>query len=89
MTLNQIFTGLLVLGYDRYIINDHGNPHGIKMTCFLFKPKEQNPSIVAMSATEKHSLEAALKIAWEPEGAPDWKRSNAKQQWKLSEIVLK
>lgn len=81
MTLNQIFTGLLAMGFDRYVIDDNGNPHGVKMTCFLFKPGEENPSIVAMSATVKHALENALKVAWEPGGPPEWKGSNARRKW--------
>ena len=83
MTLNQIFTGLENLGFDRYVIDNNGNPHGIKMTCFLFKPGEVTPSIVATSAMEQYALEAALKIAREPAGRPGWKADNARWEWEL------
>ena len=62
MTLNQIFTGLKVLGYDRYRVD--GDLYGTKITCNLFKPGEVEPSVRAQSSTVKHSLECALKLAW-------------------------
>lgn len=86
MTLNQIFTRLLAEGYDRYVIDDNDNPHGTKMTCFLFKPGEKTPSIVGISATEKYALEDACKVIREPGGATGWKQSNAKRKWNNSNI---
>lgn len=62
MNLNQIFTGLLGLGYERYQFD--GDPLGVKITCRLFKAGEKDPTITTQASTAEGSIEAALRLAW-------------------------